>query len=339
METVTTGSLIRSLPKAELHLHIEGTLEPELAMDLAERNGVALPFRDLDDLRSRYHFKDLQSFLNLYYQLMTVLRTSDDFRDLMLAYLRRAHDDGVRHAEIFFDPQVHMRNGLSLDTVMDGLLEGLREGRRRYGITGGLIVCIVRDLPVESASALVDAVAARAGDLLGIGLDSAEVGYPPSLFATVFARARELGLHCVAHAGEEGPASYVRQALDVLHVERVDHGVHAVDDPSLVSRLAAGGIALTICPLSNFRLQVVDSVADVPVRQLKDAGVDVTINSDDPAYFGGYVAANYEALADAGMSLDELRDCAVNSIRASFADAARKRELLDEIDRWDAKRG
>ena len=338
MGATTTENLISSLPKAELHLHIEGTLEPELAMSLAERNNVALPFRDLDELKSKYHFTDLQSFLDLYYQLMAVLRTSDDFRDLMLAYLRRAHDDGVGHTEIFFDPQVHLGNGLSLDVVMDGLLEGLAEGYQRYGITGGLIMCIVRDLPVDSASALLKTASARADDLLGIGLDSAEVGYPPELFADVFAKAGALGLHRVAHAGEEGPAEYIYQALDVLNVERIDHGVHAVDDPKLLARLAEEEIALTVCPLSNVRLQVVDSVADVPVRQLLDAGVKVTINSDDPAYFGGYAAANYQALADVGFSLDELREMAVNSVNASFAQPARKQQLLDEIAVWDARR-
>ena len=263
---------LRTMPKAELHVHIEGTLEPELALALAERNHVALPWTDLEELRRQYEFENLQSFLDLYYQLMATLRTADDFRDLMLAYLERAAADGVRHAEIFFDPQVHVGNGIDLDTVIDGLLEGLRLGRERFGITGGLILCIVRDMPVASAEAMLTAARHRAGDLIGVGLDSAEVGYPPSLFAEVFAKARALGLHCVAHAGEEGPAAYVAEALDLLHAERIDHGIHAIDDEALVRRLAATGTPLTCCPLSNRRLQVVHDLHDLPLRRFLDAG-------------------------------------------------------------------
>ena len=287
-----TEQALRKLPKAELHLHIEGTLEPELALKLAERNNISLPFADLDDLKAHYEFENLQSFLDLYYQLMSVLRTRQDFNDLMLAYLARANADGVRRAEIFFDPQVHMNNGLDFDVVLDGLLEGLRIGHERFGIDGGLIMCIIRDMPVDSAEALLDTAASRAGDLLGIGLDSAEVGYPPELFSHVYERAARLGLHLVAHAGEEGPADYVRQALDSLHVERIDHGVRTATDGDLVARIARDGIALTVCPLSNHRLQVVRDVADLPVRQLFDAGVKVTLNSDDPTYFGGYIGDN-----------------------------------------------
>lgn len=319
---------LRALPKAELHLHIEGTLEPELALELAKRNSVTLPWFDVETLRAQYQFANLQSFLDLYYQLMAVLKTADDFRDLMLAYLQRAAADGVRHVEVFFDPQVHMNNGLDLETVMDGLLDGLRIGRERYGISGGLILCIVRDLPVESAQHVIDLAAPRARDLIGVGLDSAEVGYPPSLFANVFDRARKLGLHCVAHAGEEGPAEYVTEALNDLHAERIDHGIHAADDPAVVERLAREQIALTCCPLSNRRLQVVQNVRDLPLRKLIDAGVIVTINSDDPAYFGGYIGANYEALADIGFTYEELSDLAANSIRASFLDSEAKRSLL-----------
>lgn len=330
----TLERALRELPKAELHLHIEGTLEPELALRLAERNGVDLPFRGLDDLRSRYRFENLQSFLDLYYQLMSVLRTRRDFTDLTLDYLARAHADGVLRTEMFFDPQVHMRNGLDYDLVLDGLLEGLRIGHERYGIDGGLIMCIVRDMPIESAEALLDVASSRAGELLGIGLDSAEVGYPPELFGHVYERARGMGLHLVAHAGEEGPAEYVRQALDTLHVERIDHGVHAADDADLTARLARERIALTMCPLSNRRLQVVDDVADLPVRQLLDAGVRVTFNSDDPAYFGGYVADNYIAMAHAGLSLDDLATIAGNSLDASFASAERKAAYAKSMRSW-----
>jgi len=322
---------LRALPKAELHIHVEGTLEPELAFELARRNGVELPFASVDELRARYDFSDLQSFLDLYYACMAVLRTRADFADLALAYLERAHADGVRHAELFFDPQVHAGNGVEVDAVIDGLLDALRVARERWGITGGLIMCFVRDLPVESAEALLESVAHRAGDLLGVGLDSAEVGYPPALFRDVYARAAELGLRLVAHAGEEGPADYVREALDVLRVERVDHGIRAIEDPELVERLVAERIPLTVCPLSNVRLRAVEGLDSHPLRALLEAGVVATINSDDPAYFGGYAGDNYAALAEVGFGADELAALAANSIEASFADADRKRELLEEL--------
>lgn len=328
---------LRTLPKAELHLHIEGTLEPELALELADRNGVRLPWTSLKELRRQYDFSNLQSFLDLYYRLMSTLRTARDFRDLMLAYLSRAAADGVRRAEIFFDPQVHVDNGLDLDMVMDGLLEGLRLGRERLGIGGGLILCIVRDMPVSSAQAILDAVSHRKDDILGIGLDSAEVGYPPSLFADVFSRSADMGLHRVAHAGEEGPADYVTQALDLLHVERVDHGVHAADDPALVRRLASEDVPLTMCPLSNRRLQVVHDLKDLPLLSLLDAGVKVTVNSDDPAYFGGYIGDNYQALADLGMGLDRLALIARNSLEATFLDEDAKAGLLREFDDWSRR--
>ena len=329
-----TEQALRKLPKAELHLHIEGTLEPELALKLAERNNISLPFADLDDLKAHYEFENLQSFLDLYYQLMSVLRTKQDFTDLMLAYLARANADGVRRAEIFFDPQVHMNNGLDFDVVLDGLLEGLRIGHERFGIDGGLIMCIIRDMPVDSAEALLDTAASRAGDLLGIGLDSAEVGYPPELFTHIYERATRLGLHLVAHAGEEGPADYVRQALDLLHVERIDHGVRTATDGDLVARIARDGIALTVCPLSNHRLQVVRDVADLPVRQLFDAGVKVTLNSDDPAYFGGYIGDNYIAMAQTGMSLDELATIAEYSLKSSFATPEQKTTYANALADW-----
>lgn len=329
-----TEQALRKLPKAELHLHIEGTLEPELALKLAERNNISLPFADLDDLKAHYEFENLQSFLDLYYQLMSVLRTKQDFTDLMLAYLARANADGVRRAEIFFDPQVHMNNGLDFDVVLDGLLEGLRIGHERFGIDGGLIMCIIRDMPVDSAEALLDTAASRAGDLLGIGLDSAEVGYPPELFTHIYERATRLGLHLVAHAGEEGPADYVRQALDLLHVERIDHGVRTATDGDLVARIARDGIALTVCPLSNHRLQVVRDVADLPVRQLFDAGVKVTLNSDDPAYFGGYICDNYIAMARTGMSLDELATIAEYSLESSFATPEQKTTYANALADW-----
>ena len=334
MVTALEHQAILDLPKTELHIHIEGTLEPELALELAARNGITLPWSSLEELRAQYDFVNLQSFLDLYYQLMSTLRTPQDFRDLMLAYLEHAHHDGILHAEIFFDPQVHINNGLEFDTVMDGLLEGLSIGRERYGITGGLIACIVRDLPVSSAMDTLKALESRREDLLGIGLDSAEVGYPPSLFTEVFSRARELGLHVVAHAGEEGPASYVIEALDLLQVERIDHGIRCSDDQNLMHRIASSDIALTSCPLSNRRLQVVQDLRELPLHQFLEGGIRVTVNSDDPAYFGGYLAANYEALIDSGYSLQECAAFCRNGIEASFIDNRRQAELIEEYDRW-----
>lgn len=335
MDNKATIESIRSMPKTELHVHIEGTLEPELALELARRNGVELPWTTLEELREQYRFQDLQSFLDLYYQLMGVLKTAQDFHDLMLAYLKRAHEDGVRHAEPFFDPQVHMGNGIAFSTVLEGLLSGAREGHERYGITTRLIMSILRDLPVAQANELVEQAAPYAGDILALGLDSAEVGNPPSLFADAFARAGELGWHRVAHAGEEGPASYVVEAVETLHAERIDHGIHAADDPAVIEMLAAQGIALTCCPLSNLKLHVVEDVADLPIPDFIANRLVVTVNSDDPAYFGGYIAKNYEALADrCGLSLEDLAQLAGNSIAASFVDDDEREKLFSELDRW-----
>ena len=331
-----TSRDLRTLPKAELHLHIEGTLEPELAFSLAARNGVDLPFTDIDDLRTRYDFTDLQSFLDVYYACMAVLRTEQDFTDLAVAYLERAAADGVHHVEMFFDPQVHAANGVAVGTVIDGLRTGLDIAAERFGITGGLIVCIVRDQPVASAEAILDEIAPRAHELLGIGLDSAEVGYPPSLFENVFRRAAELGLRRVAHAGEEGPAAYVWEALRVLEVERVDHGIRSIDDPELLAHLAEHRVPLTVCPLSNVRLGAVPELAAHPLRRLVDAGVVVTINSDDPSYFGGYIGDNYAAVASLGFDTAELAQLAENSITASFADATRKADLIARVRAWAA---
>ena len=327
---------LRTLPKAELHLHIEGTLEPELAFQLAERNGVVLPFADVDDLRARYDFSDLQSFLDLYYSCMTVLRSAQDFTDLAVAYFARAAADGVQHVEMFFDPQVHAANGVDAATVIAGLRAGFAVAEERWGISGGLIVCIVRDQPVASADALLDEIAPLAHDLIGIGLDSAEVGYPPLLFEDVFARAAGLGLRRVAHAGEEAPADYVWQALRLLEVERVDHGIRSIDDEDLLAHLATHRVPLTVCPLSNLRLRAVADLSMHPLRALVDAGVVVTVNSDDPSYFGGYIAANYEAVAEMGFDHRELAALAENSITASFADAARKAELVAAVREWVA---
>ncbi|GJF27408.1 adenine deaminase [Kitasatospora sp. NE20-6] len=322
-----------SLPKAELHLHIEGTLEPELAFRLAERNGVALPFASVEELRAAYRFDDLQSFLDLYYRLTDVLRTEQDFTDLAEAYLVRAREQGVRHAEIFFDPQAHTGRGVPLDTVITGLDTALRRSGERHGITTRLILSFLRDLPAEDALATLKEAEPHLDSITAVGLDSAEVGHPPAKFAAVYERARELGLRAVAHAGEEGPAAYVREALDVLRVERIDHGIRSLEDPELVERLVRERIPLTVCPFSNVRLRCVDTLADHPLRRMLDAGLVVTVNSDDPAYFGGYVGQNLTDTAAAlGLTEDDQRTLARNSFEASFLDAATRDRYLAEVD-------
>jgi adenosine deaminase len=311
---------IRALPKAELHLHIEGTLEPDLAFALAKRNGVELRFRSVDALARAYDFTDLQSFLNLYYECMAVLRRPADFTDLADAYLRRAARDGVRHVEMFFDPQAHTSRGVPIDDVVAGLRTAVQEAPRQHGVSVVLIACFMRDRPVAEAMDLLEGLARHLDVIHAVGLDSAEVGYPPSAFRDVFAAAEQIGLRKVAHAGEEGPPSYVWEALDVLGVERIDHGIRAVEDEVLLRRLATDQVPLTVCPLSNVRLHAVQSLEEHPLRRLLDAGVLATINSDDPAYFGGYVADNYLAVHRAlGLDLAELQALAQNSLTASFA--------------------
>ncbi|MFD7920451.1 adenosine deaminase [Streptomyces sp. NPDC059740] len=320
------------LPKAELHLHIEGTLEPGLAFALARRNGIELPYADEAELRRAYDFEDLQSFLNLYYALMDVLRTEEDFADLAHAYLARAREQGVRHAEIFFDPQAHTSRGVPLATVIEGLGRALDEAPERYGITTGLILCFLRDESAESALATFEAARPHLHRLTAVGLDSAEVGHPPVKFTEVFALAREAGLRCVAHAGEEGPPAYVWEALDVLGVDRVDHGVRCMEDPALVDRLRTDRVPLTVCPLSNLRLRVVDDLADHPLPAMLDAGLLVTVNSDDPAYFGGYAEDNFTAVRDAlHLGPATLRTLAENSFRAAFLDEAVRERYLAEL--------
>jgi adenosine deaminase len=307
------------LPKAELHVHIEGTLEPELVFAMAARNGLPPPAPDVATLRQRYSFTSLQSFLDLYYANMTVLRTELDFTDLADAYLARAGNDGVRHAEIFFDPQPHLERGVPMSVVMDGLWSSLGSSAERFGITTSLIMCIVRDRPVADAMRTLELALGYRERIVGIGLDSAEVGYPPSQFAEVFAAARAAGLHCVAHAGEEGPPGYVWQALDLLGVERVDHGVRCTEDVSLVARLVADQVPLTVCPMSNVKLGVFASLRDHVLPEMLDAGLLVTVNSDDPAYFGGYVEDNFAAIErELEVSEVDLKRLAENSFRAAF---------------------
>ncbi|MGW2400495.1 adenosine deaminase [Kitasatospora sp. NPDC001664] len=321
------------IPKAELHLHVEGTLEPELAFRLAERNGVELPFGGVEELRAAYRFDDLQSFLDLYYRLMDVLRTERDFTELAEAYLERAAAQGVRHAEIFFDPQAHTARGVDIGTVIRGLGAALDRSEGRYGITTRLILCFLRDESAESALATLAAAEPYLDRITAVGLDSAEVGHPPVKFVEVYRRARELGLRAVAHAGEEGPASYVWEALDLLRVERIDHGLRCLEDEELVERLVRERIPLTVCPFSNVRLRCVDTLADHPLRRMLDAGLVATVNSDDPAYFGGYVDENLIATAQAlGLTVDQQYLLARNSFEASFLDEETRGRYLAELE-------
>jgi adenosine deaminase len=332
-----SDSALFALPKAELHLHIEGTLEPDLVFELAGRNGVSLPFASVEELKAQYDFDDLQSFLDLYYATMDVLRTEHDFAELTRRYLATAASQGVRHVELFFDPQAHTARGVRLETVVDGISTALDEAERDLGITSGIILSFLRDRPVEEAEATLMAGLSRSERIIAVGLDSAEVGNPPALFEDVFARARDEGLHAVAHAGEEGPPEYIAEALDLLQAERIDHGIRAIEDPELVARLAAEAIPLTICPLSNVRLRTVPVLADHPILRLDAAGVPVTVNSDDPAYFGGYIGDNFVALRDAlGLTTAQAERFARTSIAASFAPDDRKSELLESIDAWRA---
>ncbi|MCZ7662848.1 MAG: adenosine deaminase [Thermoleophilia bacterium] len=324
--------LIRRLPKVELHLHLEGTLEPEMAFALAERNGVRLRFPTVETLRSAYAFRDLQSFLDLYYESIAVLRTERDFYQLTRAYLERAAGEHIRHAELFFDPQSHTRRGVPFGTVIEGIHQALVEGESDLGITTRLIMCFLRDLSYkEAAAALREALPYREW-LIGVGLDSAELGHPPSAFTAVFAAARAQGLRVVAHAGEEGPPEYIWEALDLLGAERIDHGVRCLEDPALVSRLAAEHVPLTVCPLSNLHLRVVASLEDHPLRSLLEAGLCATINSDDPAYFGGYLTDNFLAIARAlRLTRAEVVTLVRNSYQAAFIDEPRRRQLEDEL--------
>lgn len=329
---------IDRLPKAELHLHIEGSLEPEMLFALAQRNQVNIPFASVEDIRKAYNFSNLQDFLDIYYQGMAVLLTAQDFYDLTWAYLERAHADHVRHVEIFFDPQGHTERGVPFPDVITGISDALADGEKQWGITSQLIMCFLRHLDEAAAEATLDEALPYLDRIAGVGLDSSENGHPPSKFAKVFARARSLGLKLVAHAGEEGPPEYVHEALDVLHVDRIDHGNRALEDAGLVKRLAGEGMTLTVCPLSNLKLCVIGDIADSPVKQMLDSGLKATVNSDDPAYFGGYVNANYHAIADAlDLSREQLSALARNSFTGSFLPPDQIAHLLAEIDHYDAQ--
>jgi adenosine deaminase len=320
-------------PFCELHVHIEGTLEPETIFQLAEANGLPRPARDVAELRARYDFRDLQSFLDIYYENMAVLRTESDFFELGRAYLTRARADGVAHAEIFVDLQAHSVRGVPEAVVLRGLAAAIDADAAETGDSAALIVCVLRDESTNSAERMLDAALSAGVAIAGIGLDSAEVGHPPSTFRRVFEQARDAGLHLVAHAGEEGPAEYIWEALDVLGVERIDHGNRALDDAALVRRLVRDRVPLTMCPLSNVRLKVIPSLANFPLRQTLDLGLSVTINSDDPAYFGGYLGDNLRAVqSEFSLTGEEVRVLASNSIDASFASPERKTTLLAELD-------
>lgn len=331
--------LLRTMPKAELHIHIEGSLEPELIFALAQRNGVALAYPNVEALRAAYAFTDLQSFLDIYYAGASVLLKEEDFFDMAMAYFERAAADHVVRAELFFDPQTHTERGVPIKTVIDGLSRACDEALRRYGISAALILCFLRHLSEEAALAtLEDALPhiEKARDkLIGVGLDSSERGHPPEKFARVFARCRELGLHLVAHAGEEGPPEYVKSALDVLHVERIDHGVRSIEDPALMQRLARERMPLTVCPLSNVKLCVYPTMAQHQLPALLAAGLCATVNSDDPAYFGGYMNTNFLATFEALPQLGarEAHQLAANSFEASFVDDSAKQAWRAELDR------
>jgi adenosine deaminase len=327
------AALIRTMPKAELHIHIEGSLEPELIFALAQRNGVSLPYADVAALRQAYAFTNLQSFLDLYYAGASVLLHEQDFYDMAWAYFERAAADHVVRAELFFDPQTHTARGVPMGTVIEGLHRACQDAQTKLGISADLILCFLRHLSEDEAIETLQAALPWRDRFIGVGLDSSEVGHPPEKFTRVFTQARALGLHVVAHAGEEGPPAYIWSALDVLQVERIDHGVQAIHDPALMQRLAQSRVPLTVCPLSNLKLCVFSSLKNHNLKHMLDAGICVTINSDDPAYFGGYLNENYlQTFAALNMSAQHAHALAANSIQASFSNDADKARWLRELD-------
>jgi len=327
------SALIAALPKAELHLHIEGSLEPELMFSLAQRNGITLPYASVEEVRAAYEFDNLQTFLDIYYAGASVLIHEQDFYDLTMEYLTRCHADNVVHTEIFFDPQTHTERGIAFETVIHGIARALRDGEKKYGITSHIILCFLRHLSEDAAFATLNMALPFKALIKGVGLDSSEVGHPPSKFERVFAQARAEGFITVAHAGEEGDPSYIWEALDLLHVARIDHGVRAIEDERLMQRLAKEQTPLTVCPLSNIKLCVFDRVEHHNLKRLLAAGLCVTINSDDPAYFGGYVQKNYVETAQAlSLSADEIVTIAKNSFAAAFIPTEKKQHFFQQID-------
>jgi adenosine deaminase len=333
----TDADFIRGLPKAELHLHIEGSLEPEQMFEFARRNRVILPFRTVEEVRAAYAFSNLQDFLDIYYQGAAVLVTEQDFHDLAMAYFRRVAADGCRHVELFFDPQTHTARGLPFSVAVEGLLSGMAEAKASLGVTSKLILCFLRHLDEDSAFVTLKAAEPWLSRIAGVGLDSSELGHPPSKFARVYREARARGLKLVAHAGEEGPPEYVWEALDVLGVDRIDHGNRSLEDPALVERLVKSGMTLTVCPLSNLKLCVVDDLKAHPLKRMLGLGLKATVNSDDPAYFGGYLAENWIRTAGAvGLTRDELVTLAKNSFSGSFLTPAEIAPHLAAVDEYAA---
>jgi adenosine deaminase len=323
---------IAKLPKAELHLHLEGSFEPELMFAIARRNKVDIPYNSAEEVRAAYRFANLQDFLDIYYAGASVLLAEEDFYDLTRAYLKRAAADNVRHVEVFFDPQTHTDRGVPFKTVADGIWRALREGEKELGITSKLILSFLRHLPEEAAFATFKQAEPYLDRFAAVGLDSSEVGHPPAKFARVFAAAREAGLKLVAHAGEEGPPEYVWEALDVLKIDRIDHGNRSLEDPRLVERIVKDGLTLTVCPLSNLKLCVVNDLKQHPIKRMLDLGLKATVNSDDPAFFGGYVGANFEAIAAAlPLTREDLVTLAANSFAGSFLSDAEKQKHIEEL--------
>lgn len=331
---IDIDQLIDVIPKAELHLHIEGTLEPEMMLALAKRNNVQLPYQSIEEIKSAYAFDNLQDFLDVYYQGMSVLIEERDFYDLTWAYLEKVHGDGVRHAEIFFDPQAHQERGVDFDTVLNGICAALEDGFRDLGISSRLIMCFLRHLPEEAAFETLECACRHKDVIYGVGLDSSEAGRPPELFSRVFAQARQEGFVPVAHAGEEGPAEYVETALDDLQVQRVDHGNRAFDNPALIARLAAEKTPLTMCPLSNVMLKGIPDIGQHPIKKALQAGLLASVNSDDPSYFGGYINDNYRAVAKAvSLDVEDIIQLAKNSFQSSFISPEQKQKHFDAIER------
>jgi adenosine deaminase len=335
---MSLDAYIAGLPKAELHLHIEGSLEPELMFELAQRNGVAIPFDSVEAVRAAYDFSNLQDFLDIYYAGANVLLTRRDFEDLAFAYFQRSAAENVRHAEIFFDPQTHTDRGVPFGVVVEGLVAGMERAKSELGVTSGLILSFLRHLSESEAFATLEAAKPYLHHFVGVGLDSSEVGHPPSKFERVFAAAGDLGLKLCAHAGEEGPPAYVREALDLLHIDRMDHGNRSMEDEVLIQRLAASQMTLTVCPLSNLKLCVVKDLKDHPVPEMLRRGLHVTLNSDDPAYFGGYVNENYRQLAEAVcLTRDQVTLLARNSFEGSFLAEAEKAARIAEVEAYAAR--
>ncbi|WP_444918243.1 adenosine deaminase [Microbulbifer sp. JMSA003] len=325
-------NFLKALPKAELHLHIEGSLEPELMFELSKRNNIEIPFSSIEEIKAAYKFHNLQSFLDIYYQGASVLIHEQDFYDLTMAYLKRCREDNVVHTEIFFDPQTHTERGINIGVVIKGINSALDDARNEWGISSHLILCFLRHLSEEEAIATLEAAKPYLNLIKGVGLDSSELGHPPSKFEKVFAMAKELGLERVAHAGEEGPADYIVEALDLLDVSRIDHGVRCVEDEALIERLKAENIPLTVCPLSNTALCVYDNMNQHPILSLLERGLCVTVNADDPAYFGGYVNKNYLALSESlGMTKEQAKKLALNSFKASYISEADKEKWAEAI--------